>query len=110
MLTALRHDTVICCHAEKGQINTADPREHSSNKAFVARDINKGHGIAARTFTVGKTKLYREPALFFFSKPVGIHPGQSTDQSGLTVIDMACRTDYIVFHLLNNPALTQKQP
>ena len=51
-----------------------------------------------REVHVGKTKLDGDPSQLLLFEPVGVDAGQSPDEGGLTVVDVAGGAENNLFH------------
>src|SRR5215469_10058385 len=93
MFSRLRFDTFVGGNDEQNQIDSTDPREHVADEALVAGNVDEAEtqAVAVRPgqFHVSKTEVDGDSTAFFFSQAVGIDSGQSLDQSGFPMIDMA---------------------
>src|SRR5579862_358957 len=106
MLACLWFDGLVGRDHKQNQIDSANPREHVTDKAFMSRDIHKSEtqriSVSSWQLKMSKANINRDAAAFLFFQPVGIDPCQCLDQSGFTVVYVAGRSHDDRFHLLNN--------
>jgi hypothetical protein len=93
MLARLRHHAFIRRDYERKQIDPVRSRQHVSDETFVTGNVNKTEPEAIQ-LQIGETEIDRDPASFFFRKPVRISACEGSDERAFPVIDMACRADY----------------
>ena len=95
MLAGLRHYSFIRCDDEQYQIDPACTGKHILYESLMTGNIDKADTDII-TFHLGETEIDGNAALFFLRQPIGIDTGQSFDQCGFTMIDVAgCADDYV---------------
>ena len=62
-------------------------------EAYVPRDINEAEFMTLGHFGIGEAGLDGQPACFFLFQPVGIDTGETLDEAGLAMVDVAGGTD-----------------
>ena len=91
MLLGLPAPALVRGDDEQDQTDRSHAGQHVRDEPLVSRDVDEpdlppGGELAPRVAEVD-----REPAPLLFLPAVGIHPGQTDDQRGLAVVDMAGR-------------------
>src|SRR5439155_18854713 len=74
------------------EANRSDPREDRSGEPFVAGDIDETDLPAGGERRPCEPEVDREAAAFLLRQAIGIDPGESQDQRGLPVVDVAGRS------------------
>ncbi len=65
----------------------------------MPRHINDSCPLSSLQIKISKTQVNGNPSAFFLCKPVRIPSGKCPDQSGLSMIDMACCADDYMLHI-----------
>ena len=87
MLARLRHYAFVRGDHEHNKIDTARPREHVLDEAFMPRNIDKAKPNVAGLH-LSKTEIDRNTPFFFFGKPIGVRARQRLYERRLSVIDV----------------------
>jgi len=107
MFPRLRHDPFIGGNNQNHEIDTGRSGHHVPDKPLVAGNIDNPEGPAVRKAQGGKSEFDRNPPLFFLPETVGVHAGESFDQSRFAVVHMAGRSHHKMLHSLRNSRLTR---
>jgi hypothetical protein len=102
MLHRLRHDALIQRYNQQNHVDSADSRQHVADKLFMSRYVNDADVIISADH-VRESVFNRNSALLLLFQAVCVRPGQRADQTGLSVIDVACCSDNNIFHLCFAP-------
>ncbi len=106
MIAGLTHPPLIGRYHEKSAIEAPRARNHISNKSLMAGHIDYADFLCVFTCKMGKSQIYRQPALLFFRQHVGVNSGQCFNQPRLSMVYMAGCSDYIQrFYSFANTAL-----
>ena len=97
MFLRLGHDTFVCRHHQKRQIDPRCSRHHGTNKIFVSGNIDHARDAPMTQIQRSEVQLDRDLAPAFLCQPVHWTTGQGGDQSGFTVIDVTgCSYDHAI--------------
>ena len=95
VLPGLGHNAFVGSHDEQRQIDAPDSGQHVLDEALVPRYVDYADFTAAGQRHPGKAQVDRHLPLLLFREPVGIYVGQSLDQRGLPVVNVAGGADYV---------------
>ena len=113
VLHGLGHDALIRRHDQQGQVDAAGPGQHVAHELFVARHIDDARPASVGQIQVGKTQLNGDAPLLLFPQAVGLNACQGPDQTGLSMVHMACRANDDVVHSVSSgdacPVISAKQ-
>jgi hypothetical protein len=98
MLAGLRHDPLVGGNHQHDQIHPADAGDHGPDKAFMAGHIDDPELDVPRQFKMREAELDGDAPLLLLLQAIRVDTGQSPDQGGLTVIDMAGGAEYEMLH------------
>ena len=90
VFTSLRHYRLIGGDDEHREVYASNTGEHVVDKALVSRDIDDTDLVAAREFEPREAKVYRQAAFLLLGEPVRVNAGQSLNESGFAVVNVAC--------------------
>src|ERR1700733_13841146 len=86
---------------QQDRSDTPGPGEHVVNKQAVTRHIDKADSerssVARRSIEKGKAEIDGNAAALLFRQAIGIDPSECSNESGLAVIDMPCRSNHYRF-------------
>ena len=91
----LRHPAIVCGDDEESGVHAADPGDHVVDEIGVAGDIDDAEfvgevgGLGIGEGEVGEAEFDGHAAEFFLGESIGIGAGESADQGGLAVVDVA---------------------
>ena len=100
MLLRLRHDAFIRGDHQQHQIHTYYSGNHIVDESLMPRYINNSHTVSARKVKISESQVNSDPPSLLFLPAVRIPSRQRLDQRRLPVIDMACRTNNYILHIL----------
>ena len=93
MLAGLRLDGFVGRDHQQHQINAANSGQHVADKTLVAGNVDKSKpdqfARGAGEFEMGETNVDGDAAALLFFQAVGVDAGQSLDQRGLAMVDVA---------------------
>src|SRR6201989_3436325 len=98
MFLGLWLDTLVRCNDEHHGIDAPSARQHVTNEERVSWHIDEadGHRLTVRQLRLERSEAkvdgYASPLLL--RQAIGIHPGKSTDECRLSVIDMTGSADH----------------
>ena len=93
MLLGLRHHAVVGGDGEEHEVDAVGAGEHVADEALMAGDIDDAGAGAVGKGEVGEAEVDRDAAFLFFLEAVGVLAGESFDERGLAVVDMAGGAD-----------------
>ncbi len=93
MLLALRHHAVVGGDGEEHQVHPMRAGQHVADESLMAGHVHQTRARAAGQGEIGEAEVDGDPALFFLFEAVGFLPGQSFDERGLAVINVAGGAD-----------------
>ena len=67
--------------------------QHVSDETLVAGHVDEADLLAVWQREVGEAEIDRNPAKLFFGQTVGVDAGESPDQRGFAMIDVARGSD-----------------
>jgi hypothetical protein len=91
MLEGLRARPVIGSDDQQYPVDRQHTGQHIGQEALMAGNIDKSEFRAIRQSRIGETQIDRQPTPLLLGQPIGIDPGQRTDQRRLAMIDMTGR-------------------
>ena len=95
MFPGLLHYAFVGGDNQQSQVNSADAGQHIFDKALVARHIHDADFPAAGQSQPGKAQVHGHLPFLFLGQTIRVNVGQSLDQGGFAVIDMAGGADNI---------------
>ena len=90
MLAGLRLDRFIRCDHQQNQVYATDSRQHVADETLVAGDVDKTDSqnlaVRQRQLQVREPDVNGDAAALFLFQAVGVDPGESLYQRGLSVV------------------------
>ena len=87
----LRHHRFVRGHHQHRQVNSPYTGEHIVHEPLVPGYVNYADLVAAWEFKPREAQVYRQAAFLLLRQPVRVYSGERLDESGLAVINVACR-------------------
>ena len=94
MLTGLRHDTFIGSNDQDGSINATNACQHILNKIPMTRHIDNPNLAGFWEIHPAKTEVNRHLAFLLFLKTIRVGTGESSHESGFSMVHMTGCTNY----------------
>jgi hypothetical protein len=94
MFPGLRHHTFVGRDDQHQEIEPARTGDHGSYKFFVTRYVDDGQTHSIAEFEGRESQFDGDPTRLFLWKTIEVASGQRANQRGLSVIDMAGRTEH----------------
>ena len=92
VLDGLRHHAVVGGDDEQEQVHAGRAGDHRAHEALVTRNVDERQQPAADV-ELGEAEVDRHTAGALLREPIGVAPGEGTDQRGLPVVDVPGRPD-----------------
>src|SRR5208282_1368400 len=92
MFAGLRANSFIGCDDQQNEIDPRSSREHVFYEALVSRHVHKTKAHAT-FFQEGKAQIDGDAAALLFLEAVRMGAGQSFNQRGLPVVNVASGAD-----------------
>ena len=90
VLAGLRHDAFVGGDDQQGRVDPPDPGQHVLDKVPVPGHIHDADLLAVGQGEPSKAKVDGHLAGLFLLEAVRMNPRQRSDESGLSMVDVAC--------------------
>ena len=98
VLPGLGHDRFVCGNHEEHHVDAPGPCHHMFHEPLMAGHVDDADEQIIAEAVVGEAELDRDAPLLLFFEPVAVDSGEGLDEGGFSVIDVARRPDYYLFH------------
>ena len=97
MFEGLRHHRLVGGYNQKKQVNPSNSSQHVLDELLMTRNVDESQAVVTR-FQVSKANVDGDSAALLFFKAVRIDTCEGSDKCGLSMVNVAGRTDNQVLH------------